>query len=58
MDWHEEDDFAIVPPVKKGDTAQPHSDVLELKLLVPTQRSSLCYMIEEVCYSYGSMGSV
>ena len=46
VDWHEEDDPGAVQPVKKGDTPQPPSRVLELKLPVPTRWSSLCYMIE------------
>ena len=46
VDWHEEDDPRAVQPVKKGETPQPPSRVLELKLPVPTRWSSLCYMIE------------
>ena len=46
VDWHEEGDPGDVQPVKKGDTAQPPTCVLELKLLVPKRWSSLCYMIE------------
>ena len=46
VDWHEEDDPGAVQPMKKGETPQPPSRVLELKLPVPTQWSSLCYMIE------------
>ena len=45
MDWHGEDDLAAVQPVMKGETAQPPTHVLELEFLVPTQWSSLCYMI-------------
>ena len=46
VDWHEVDDLGVVQPVKKGEIPQPPSCVLELKLLVPTQWSSVWYMIE------------
>ena len=46
VDWHEEDDPATIQPMMKGDTAPPPNHVLELKLPVPTQWSSVCYMIE------------
>ena len=46
VDWPEEGEPGAVQPVKKGDIAQPPSRVLELKFLVPTRWSSLCYMIE------------
>ena len=46
MDWHEEDEPGVVQPVKKGETPQPPSRVLGLKLLVPTQWPSVWYMIE------------
>ena len=46
VDWHEEDDPRAVQPVKKGETPQPPTRVLELKLPVPTQWSSVWYMIE------------
>ena len=46
MDWHEEDDPCAVHPVKKGETPQPPTRVLELKLPVPTRWSSVWYMIE------------
>ena len=45
VDWHEEDPRAI-QPVKKGETPQPPTRVLELKLLVPTRWSRVWYMIE------------
>ena len=46
MGLHEEDDPTAVQLVKKGETTQPSTRVLELKLPVPTRWSSLCYMIE------------
>ena len=46
VDWHEEDDPGAVQPAKKGETPQPPTRVLELKVPVPTRWSSLCYMIE------------
>ena len=46
MDWHEEDDPGADQARKKGETPQPPSYVLELKLPVPTQYSSIWYMIE------------
>ena len=47
VDWHEEGDLNAVQPVKKGETPQPPSHVLELKLPVPTQWSTVWYMIEK-----------
>ena len=46
VDWHEEDDPRAVQLVKKGETPQPPTRVLELKLPVPTRWSSVWYMIE------------
>ena len=46
MNWHEEDDPHAVQPVKKGETPQRPTHVLELKLSVPTRWSSVWYMIE------------
>ena len=46
VDWHEEDDPRAVQPVKKGETPQSPTCVLELKLPVPTRWSSVWYMIE------------
>ena len=46
MDWREEDDPRAIQPRKKGETPQPPTHVLELKLLVPTRWSSVWYMIE------------
>ena len=46
VDWHEEDDPHAVQSVKKGETPQPPTRVLELKLPVPTRWSSVWYMIE------------
>ena len=37
VDWLEEDDPRAVQPVKKGETPQPPTRVLELKLPVPTR---------------------
>ena len=46
VDWHDEDDPRVVQPVKKGETPQPPTRVLELKLPVPTRSSNVWYMIE------------
>ena len=46
MDWHEENDLGAIQPVKKGQTPKSPNRVLELKLPVPTQWSSVWYMIE------------
>ena len=46
VDWHEEDDPRAVQLRKKGETPQPPTRVLELKLPVPTRWSSVWYMIE------------
>ena len=46
VDWDEEDDPRAVQPAKKGETPQPPTRVLELKLLVHTRWSSVWYMIE------------
>ena len=41
VDWHEEDDPRAVQLAKKGETPQPPTCVLELKLPVPTRWSSI-----------------
>ena len=46
VDWHKEDDPSPIQLVKKSETPQPPTHVLELKLPVPTRWSSVWYMIE------------
>ena len=46
VDWYEEDDLGAVQPMKKHNSTQPPTHVLELKLPVLTWWSSLCYIIE------------
>ena len=44
MDWHEEDDPRADQARKKGETPEPPTRVLELKLPVPTRWSSVWYI--------------
>ena len=57
VDWHEEDDPGADQAGKKGETPEPPTRVLELKLQVPTRWSSVWYMIERRRCCYSTMAS-
>ena len=46
VDWHKEDSSSAIYPMKKSETPQPPSHVLELKRPLPTRWSIVWCMIE------------